>query len=258
VTATLDAIASHLDALLEIGRIPDYPNALNGVQCSHRGPVRAVASAVDVSELSIRRAAESGANLLLVHHGLFWSGLQPLTSFRHARVRLLFDHDMAVYSAHLPLDAHPRIGNSRLLADALDLQVSGGFAHHEGVACGVQGASSIATADLLRKVEAFSRSHGGAAVSSSAGAERMTRRWAICSGAGAGVSTLAEATADGIDTLIVGEGPHWTAVDAPERGLVIIYAGHYATETLGVRALGSEVAQAFGIPHHVIDAPTGL
>ena len=82
--------------------------------------------------------------------------------------------------------------------------------------------------------------------------------WAICSGAGAGTDTLAEATALGIDTLIVGEGPHWTAVDAPERGLVIMYAGHYATETLGVRALGDQLAATFGLSHTFVAAPTGL
>jgi putative NIF3 family GTP cyclohydrolase 1 type 2 len=87
---------------------------------------------------------------------------------------------------------------------------------------------------------------------------RLTRQWAICTGAGAGVETLREAAARGIDTLIVGEGPHWTAVDGPEAGLVIIYAGHYATETLGVRALAAQVSDRFGIPHEFINAPTGL
>ena len=258
MTATLQTIAQHLDKLLEIAAIADYPNALNGVQCAHRGPVHTLASAVDASERTIRLAAAAGANLLLVHHGLFWGGLQPLTAYQHTRVRLLFEHDMAVYSAHLPLDTHPRFGNSRLLADVLGLVAAGEFAYHDGIPCGVQGTADIATADLLGSVDAFSRAHGGSALASEIIRRRRTMRWAICSGAGAGVSTLGEATDHGIDTLIVGEGPHWTAVDAPERGLVIIYAGHYATETLGVRALGEHVARTFGLPHHTIDAPTGL
>ena len=258
MTTTLASIAEHLNRLLGVSKIPDYPNAVNGIQCDHTGPVRAVASAVDASEQTIRLAAATGANLLLVHHGLFWGGLQPLTEFRYSRLQLLFEHDMAVYSAHLPLDVHPKFGNSRLLADVLGLTVTGGFAYHETVACGVQGTSDIATADLLKSVGAFSREHGGAARSTTLAPSHRTKRWAICSGAGAGTSTLAEATADGIDTLVVGEGPHWTAVDAPERGLTIIYAGHYATETLGVRAIGSIVADEFGIPHHAVDAPTGL
>lgn len=258
MTATLEAITAHLDALLDVARIPDYPNSVNGVQCTHQGPVRSVASAVDVSARTIRLSAAAGANLLLVHHGLFWNGLQPLTTHHYARVRLLFENDMAVYSAHLPLDAHARFGNSRLLADHLRLSVSGGFAYHKETACGVQGSSDLSTSDLFSAVAAFSKSHGGAAIISEAKPNKRTRRWAICSGAGAGVSTLAEAVADGIDTLIVGEGPHWTAVEAPERDLTIIYAGHYATETLGVRAIGAHVTDTFGIPHHVIDAPTGL
>ena len=258
MSAPLDAIAPYLDALLAISSIPDYPNAVNGVQCTHRGPVHGVASAVDASERTIRLAAAAGANLLLVHHGLMWGGLQPLIGHHHARVRLLFEYDMAVYSAHLPLDAHPRLGNSRLLAAALGLSVTGGFAFHEGTACGVQGSADIPTSELLGRIDAFSRTHDGRAIASAVVPGQRTKRWAICSGAGAGVSTLTEATAARIDTLIVGEGPHWTAVDAPERGLTIVYAGHYATETLGVRALGDELAAKFGIPHHFVDAPTGL
>jgi dinuclear metal center YbgI/SA1388 family protein len=258
VTTPLAKVAAHLDALLRVGEVPDYPNAINGVQFAHRGPVRGVASAVDASERSIRGAAAAGANLLLVHHGLFWGGLQPLTGFRHERLRLLMEHDLAVYSAHLPLDVHETFGNSRLLAAHLGLAVSGGFAQFDGVACGVRGESRRPTAELVKALSLFAASHGGTAIASEFDGSRNTERWAICSGAGAGVDTLAEATNLGIDTLIVGEGPHWTAVDAPERGLVIIYAGHYATETLGVRALGDHLATQFTIPHHFVAAPTGL
>jgi dinuclear metal center YbgI/SA1388 family protein len=258
VTAALADIAAHADRLLRIAEIPDYPNAINGVQFSHRGPVRAIASAVDASERSIRGAAAAGANLLLVHHGLFWGGVQPLVGFRHERVRLLMEHDIAVYSAHLPLDAHAILGNSRLLADLLGLPVAGGFAHFQGVACGVRGVADIDTRALAEQVAQFALDHGGRSIVTAHGDSRRTRHWAICSGAGAGTDTLAEASSLEIDTLIVGEGPHWTAVDAPERGLVIMYAGHYATETLGVRALGDELASAFGLPHTFVAAPTGL
>jgi dinuclear metal center YbgI/SA1388 family protein len=258
VTAVLADLSSHADALLRVADIPDYPNAVNGVQFAHRGPVRAIASAVDASERSIRGAAAAGANLLLVHHGLFWGGLQPLTGFRHERVRLLMEHDIAVYSAHLPLDVHETLGNSRLLADHLGLPVAGGFAHFQGVACGVRGVADIETKTLAAQVARFSTEHGGHAIVTARGDSRRTMHWAICSGAGAGTDTLAEATALGVDTLIVGEGPHWTAVDAPERGLVIMYAGHYATETLGVRALGDHLATTFGLPHTFVAAPTGL
>jgi len=86
----------------------------------------------------------------------------------------------------------------------------------------------------------------------------MTSRWAICTGAGASAETLHEAAERNIDTLIVGEGPHWTAVDADELGITIIYAGHYATETLGVQALAAYVAERYDVPWHFIDVPTGL
>jgi dinuclear metal center YbgI/SA1388 family protein len=258
VTAALADIASHADGLLRTAEIPDYPNAVNGVQFAHRGPVRAIASAVDASERSIRGAAEAGANLLLVHHGLFWGGVQPLVGFRHERVRLLMEHDIAVYSAHLPLDVHDTLSNSRLLADQLGLPVAGGFAQFQGVACGVRGVADVDTGELASHVARFSSAHGGHAVVTAHSSSRRTMHWAICSGAGAGTDTLAEATTLGVDTLIVGEGPHWTAVDAPERGLVIIYAGHYATETLGVRALGDHLAATFGLPHTFVAAPTGL
>jgi dinuclear metal center YbgI/SA1388 family protein len=254
----LATIADHLDNLLRTSAIADYPNALNGIQLAHRGPVTRVAASVDVSRVVIEQTIDAHANLLLVHHGMFWSGLQPLRGSHYERVRLLIDHDVAVYAAHLPLDAHPDIGNNVLLARELGLEPSDGFAEHQGMMIGVRGGADVETATLVDRADAFARRHGGGARSTPAESGRRTRRWAICTGAGASAATLAEAASLGVDTLIVGEGPHWTAVDAPETGLVIIYAGHYATETLGVRALAGEVADTFGLPWSFIEAPTGL
>lgn len=258
MSTALDTVVAHLDAYLRVREIGDYPNAINGLQVGHRGPVTAVATAVDASARTIRGAVEVGANLLVVHHGLFWSGLQPTTGHRYERLRMLMDHDMAVYAAHLPLDAHAEIGNSRLLAHELGLTPAAGFAHHEGIALGVCGESDLSTSAVIASASRFATTHGGSAIASESAPGRRTRRWAICSGAGAGTSTIAEAVQLGIDTLIVGEGPHWTAVDAPEHGIVVIYAGHYATETLGVRALGDRLFATFGLAHHFVQAPTGL
>ena len=259
VTATtLETIAAHLDAQLATASTPDYSPALNGIQVAHRGPVTAVAAAVDCSARTIRGAIEAGANLLVVHHGLFWGGLQPLTGPMLDRVRLLLDHDIALYSSHLPLDAHATFGNSVLLARTLGLSPSAGFARYQTIECGVRGSDTIATSDLLARVRAFSQTHGGDAIASPMPAGRTTRQWAICSGAGANAETMREAVALGIDTLITGEGPHWSAVDAEERGLVVIYAGHYATETLGVQAIATHVSERFGLPWHWVPAPTGL
>ena len=254
----LATIASHLDTLLRIRETPDYPPALNGIQVEHRGPVTKIAAAVDTSARTIRGAVDAGANLLLVHHGLFWGGLQPLTGPHYTRVRLLLDHDVALYSAHLPLDAHPKFGNSLLLAQKLGLDAGAGFARHETIDCGVRGASDLATAELAARLNAFANSHGGSAIASAITPGRRTRHWAICSGAGVNVDTIREAVELGVDTLISGEGPHWSAVDAEEKGLVIIYAGHYATETLGVCALAEHLSVTFGVPWSFVAAPTGL
>ncbi len=259
MTATpLETIAAHLDAQLATRGTPDYAPALNGIQVAHRGPVTAVAAAVDCSARTIRGAIETGANLLLVHHGLFWGGLQPLTGPMLDRVRLLLDHDVALYSSHLPLDAHATFGNSVLLARTLGLTPTNGFARYQTIDCGVRGTDGIETAALLARVRAFSQSHGGDAIASPMAAGRATRHWAIVSGAGVNADTLREAVALGVDTLITGEGPHWSAVDAEERGLVVIYAGHYATETLGVQAIAAHVSETYGLPWHWVAAPTGL
>lgn len=259
MTIPLVDLAVHLDTLLRIEDVPDYPNALNGIQVSHRGPVRSIATAVDASAATIQGAVGAGANFLLVHHGLFWSGTRPLVGHRYERIQALLSNDVAVYSAHLPLDAHDVYGNSRLLAAELGLRVTAGFAQFQDIMCGVRGdVDDLQTSQLLSKADAFARRHGGQAVASPFSQDRRTRHWAICSGAGAGTSTLDEASFRGVDTLIVGEGPHWSAVEAAERGLTIIYAGHYATETLGVMALGAHLASTFALPHKFIAAPTGL
>jgi dinuclear metal center YbgI/SA1388 family protein len=254
----LSAVTAHLDELLRTRDTPDYSPALNGLQVDHHGPVKKIAAAVDVSTRVIQTAIDAGANLLLVHHGLFWGGLQPLTGPFYSRVRLMLDHDVALYSAHLPLDVHATFGNSVLLAAELGLEPLAGFARYETVNCGVRGECDVATVELLNRVRAFSRSLGGDAITSLLAPERRTRHWAICSGAGANADTIREAIRIGIDTLITGEGSHWTAVDAEDKGLVIIYAGHYATETLGVRALAEYVAAEFGLPWSFVAAPTGL
>ncbi|MCC7194441.1 MAG: Nif3-like dinuclear metal center hexameric protein [Gemmatimonadaceae bacterium] len=258
MTVTLSTVAAYLDDLLQVSTVPDFPHALNGVQVSHRGPITAIATAVDACLATATQAAAAGANLLMVHHGLFWSGLQPQTGRHYERMRFLVEHDVAVYSAHLPLDAHGTFGNSRLLANRLGLHVAGGFATYQGVFCGVHGTTDMPTELLVRAADTFATEHGGRARASRFSQEHRTRRWAICSGSGADASFLAEAESMNIDTLVVGEGPHWSAVEAPERGLVIIYAGHYATETLGIESLGRHVAATFNLRHEFIAAPTGL
>lgn len=251
-------LAQRIDSVLKVAGHPDYPTALNGLQCDHQGPVHRIAAAVDASQRTISAAAEQGANFLLVHHGLFWGAPQPLVGSAFLRTRLLFEHDIAVYSAHLPLDSHPEFGNNALLARELELIPSRSFASFQGAPIGVAGDADLPTPALVEIADSFARRHGGRAHASEMPHDHRTRRWAICTGAGATTDALREAQAGQIDTLITGEGPHHTAVEAPERGVVIIYAGHYATETLGVQALAQQVASDTGLPWSFVHAPTGL
>jgi dinuclear metal center YbgI/SA1388 family protein len=254
----LAEVADYLDALLSVPGFPDFPNAVNGVEVETPADITAIATAVDARERTIAGAAAAGAKLLLVHHGLFWGGVQAVRGPLYRRLRAAFAADVGVYAAHLPLDAHPEFGNNPLLARALELAPSEGFARFEGIDVGVAGTADVATAELIARATAFSARFATAVRHTPLAAGRRTRRWAICTGAGADSDTLREAADRGIDTLIVGEGPHWSAIDAEELGIVLIYAGHYATEVLGVRALGEHVAERFGIPCTFLDAPTGL
>jgi dinuclear metal center YbgI/SA1388 family protein len=254
----LARIAEHLDGLLKTAEVPDYPGAQNGIQVEHRGPVVGCAVAVDASLRTIEGAAAIGANLLVVHHGLFWSGTQPLRGRFYERVRLLVEHDIAVYSSHLPLDLHPTLGNNPLFARALGLEPSAGFARYQTITVGVMGDADTDTSTLADRARDIARREGGSVVTIGVEAGRRTRRWALCTGAGASSDTLRDAAAAGVDTLIVGEGPHHTGVEAQELGIAVIYAGHYATETFGVRALGAELERAFGLAWTFVAAPTGL
>jgi dinuclear metal center YbgI/SA1388 family protein len=254
----LATIAEHLDMVLGTDAIPDYPGALNGIQLENQGAITGIAAAVDVSRRTIGAVVDSKSNLLLVHHGMFWSGTQAITGVVYERLRLLIANNIAVYSTHLPLDAHPTFGNNALLARALDLHPSGGFARYKSIDIGVRGECDRLTVDVLHQVEAFSQANGGTVRCTGFSPARRTQRWGICTGAGASPETLVEAKVLALDTLIVGEGPHHTAVAAEDLGIVVIYAGHYATETLGVRALAEHLTDVFRIPSTFIAAPTGL
>jgi dinuclear metal center YbgI/SA1388 family protein len=251
------AVAAYTDELLQTAITPDYPNAVNGLQLDNQSDVRGIAAAVDFSTRAIRGAAENGANFLIVHHGMFWGGVSPFTGPAYRTIRSLVENDIAVYSSHLPLDRHPKLGNNALLAAELGLSPSGSFARYEDSFIGVSGESDIETSSLITRARNFAKSYGEIRTSTIP-AGRRTKRWAICTGAGASAETLSEAYTAGIDTLIVGEGPHWTAIYAEEHELAIIYAGHYATETLGVRALAQHLADRYKVPWSFISAPTGL
>lgn len=251
-------VVAYLDVMLDTVGTPDYPNAVNGLQLANGGTVTKVAAAVDFSSAAVESAIAEGADLLLVHHGMFWSGLVPITGAGYDRLKMLISGNVAVYASHLPLDRHERLGNNVLLAHKLGLTPSGEFARFQSVHVGVSGDADIDTVELARRADAFAREHDGVLRASAIPSGHRTRRWGICTGAGASAETLKEAAERDLDTLIVGEGAHWTAVHAADAGMAILYAGHYATETLGVIALAENVGERFSVPWTFLRHPTGL
>ncbi|HEX8392088.1 MAG TPA: Nif3-like dinuclear metal center hexameric protein [Longimicrobium sp.] len=250
----LRAIVTWLDEYLRIGAVPDYPTALNGLQVdSGRGEVRRIAVAVDAAQATIDRAIAEGADLLIVHHGLFWDGNQPVTGRRYRRLKALLDADLPLYSAHLPLDVHPEVGNNAVLARELGIEIQGTFGEYRGSPVGVWG-----TVDEVLREGLAARLDGllGARVKLVPGGPERVRRVGVITG-GAGGS-VADAVAAGLDAFVTGEGAHHNFFDAEEGGINLLLGGHYATETWGVRALGQRLQEQFGIEWVFVDHPTGM
>lgn len=256
----LESLVQYLDAYLGVPEHPDYPTALNGLQVAAPAEreVRRLAGAVDASLATIDDAVASEADLLVVHHGLFWSGLEPLTGRHYSKVRALMKADVALYSAHLPLDGHPEIGNAALLASALNVTDLEPFARYEGADVGWLGtlAESASRDVLARRVAGAVDPVGNAPVRVLAGGPDAVRRVAVVTGGGG--SFIGAAVDAGADALVTGEGSHHTFVEATELGLNVYYAGHYATETFGVKALCRHAAERFGLEWSFLDHPSGL
>jgi dinuclear metal center YbgI/SA1388 family protein len=251
--AELKELVEYLDRYLRVAEIPDYDGAYNGLQVGSRAPVDRIAAAVDACQATIEAGVEQGAQLLIVHHGLFWGDPLPITGRSYRRLRALFEADVALYASHLPLDVHPRVGNNVLLAGALGLPVEGRFGTHRGLeGLGVWTAADLPLEKLAERLETAC----GRRPIVVPGGPAHVRRLGIVTGAAA--SLLSQARAEGLDTLITGEGSHHTYHDAMEWGMNLVYAGHYATETFGVRALAAHLAEEFGLEWSFVDHPTGL
>lgn len=248
----LESILYFLNETFGVEEFPDYPQALNGLQVQGPSQVRSVATAVDASEQAIRAAADSGAQLLLVHHGLFWDGLRPLTGPRFRKVATLIRSGISLYALHLPLDAHPELGNAALLAQAMGIGNEGSFGTFEGMEVGVWGRFLGGREELVGRTE---EAVEGEVRLIPGGPERV-ERVGILTGAGAGA--LSEAASRGLDTLVTGEAAHHHYHEAMELGVNLLLAGHYATETFGVKALGERLAETFSLDWTFLDLPTGL
>lgn len=263
VSARLADVSRYLDEYLQIKDIPDEPNAVNGLQVENAGEIGGIIAAVDASQATIdgvvaAREPDRPAPLLLVHHGLLWDGNQPLTGRRYRRMATLLEHDIPVYAAHIPLDVHPEVGNNAVLAERLGIEVAGWFGNYRGHPIGVWGhaPTNLATRESVTlELDLVLHAVRGSATLIPGGPERPGRIGIITGGAG---SMIAAARDAGLQTFITGEGPHHTYFDAMEWGLNLIYAGHYATETLGVQALASHLAERFNIEWEFHDHPTGL
>lgn len=250
--APLKTIVAHCDKLLRTREIKDYDGAANGLQVENRGHVTRIAAAVDATLATIRLAIQARADLLIVHHGLFWSPTHPWTGKRYEMLRLLLENNLAIYSSHLPLDTHPKLGNNVLLCTALGLRNLKPFFPCEGQTIGFQATTRISRDDLFRRL----RHAVNGEVKMIPGGPKICGRIGVVTG-GAG-NKLKQAAEEGVDTFITGEGAHWTYGVAEELGLNVFYAGHYATETFGVKALAAHLSKKFKVPWTFIDHPTGL
>jgi dinuclear metal center YbgI/SA1388 family protein len=247
VTSVLEA----LDELLDPASFADL--GPNGLQVPGGSEVHRVVTGVSAQRALIRRAIELDAQLLLVHHGLFWD-FQPtgLTPVLAERLRPLFKHDLALAAYHIPLDAHPELGNNAILAGRLGCERHEPFGDFRGRAIGRAGTfpgDGVAADDLFARVREVT---GREPLVQGAGPERV-RRIGIVSGSAA--DGLAEAAELGLDAFLTGEPKEHVMADAQELGIHFIAAGHYATETFGVRALGDWLAARFGIEHVFVDLP---
>jgi dinuclear metal center YbgI/SA1388 family protein len=248
----LASLARHCDRLLRTAEVKDYDGAVNGLQVQNRGTVTRIAAAVDASLATVRLALAAKADLLIVHHGLFWGKTQPWTGKRYELLRTLLEGNLAVYSSHLPLDVHPTLGNNARLCAALGLKGMRPFFHDHGQFIGLQARAKISRTDLTSRLH---RATGAKALVIPGGPSVCRRIGVVTGGAG---SELRKAAAEGVDAFITGEGPHWTFALAEELGLNVLYGGHYATETFGVKALAAHLAAKFDLSWAFVDYPTGL
>ena len=250
----LESVFQYLNGYLSVDGYPDYPHALNGLQVEGPEEIAHVAVAVDASECTIAEAVERGADLLIVHHGLFWRGLEPVTGRHFRKIQKLIEGKIGLYSCHLPLDSHPEVGNSILLARALRLEIGGQFGGYENVDVGWWGTkadgmtSGALSAELGRILEG--------AVHVIEGGPEMIEKIGVVTGSGS--SFIEESVALGLDALITGEGSHHAYFEAMELGITVFFGGHYATETFGVKALGAHLEERFGLSWEFLEQPTGL
>lgn len=249
---TLADLQDYLDDYLHIH---DYDDpSLNGLQVEGTAEVNKVAVAVDSSLTTFEQAAEIGADMLIVHHGLFWGKPLPITGMHKKRVKYLLEKDISLYAAHIPLDAHQEVGNNWGLARILGMDELSSFGHWKGKPVGVKGVfpNSISLRDLADLIE---KELGESVLVHAGGKLEIDSLGIITGGASWDVVTAAE---EGLDAFLTGEPKHEVFYHAFERDINALYAGHYMTETVGVKLLAKKLEEEFGLATEFILLPTGL
>lgn len=251
--AELSSLVAAANEWLRISEVPDYPQALNGLQLEGGREVQKIVAAVDACLPVIEAACEQDADLLVVHHGLFWQGAQRISGPVYAKLKRAMDEGLAIYSAHIPLDVHPELGNNAQLCAAMGISDPVAFFPWKGIELGLRGEGAWSREEMVAKIEAAT---GAPAHICPGGPETIRRIGVITGGAGSEIGAIAET---GVDTFVTGEGPHWSYTAAEEFGINLVYGGHYATETFGVKALAQRWCDELpGLSWEFIDHPTGL
>ena len=252
IMPSLSEIVSYTDRFLRIREVGDWDNALNGLQIENSARVRRIGAAVDVSTHVLTEAAKQNVDLLIVHHGLFWPGLQPIQGALRRQLRIAFENEIALYSAHLPLDIHPRVGNNAQLVAALGLKSAKPFLEEKGQSVGLKIHASVRRGQIIRKLE---KALNGPIRVFGFGPKQTRVIGVVTGAAGSEIYRIAD---EGIDTFITGEAPHWAAVAAEEVAVNLLLGGHYTTEVFGIKALAAHLSKRFRVPWEFIDYPTGL
>jgi dinuclear metal center YbgI/SA1388 family protein len=246
----LQDLIAYLDQYLDASRGRDY--GPNGLQVEGKEEVRKVVTGVSACHELFVRAREAGADAVLVHHGLFWEGMpRTLTGFQYRRVAELIRGEISLIAYHLPLDRHPELGNNALAGRAFGLADLEPFGLHEGLPIGFKGRfpEPIAASELVFRCR---RIYGQEPLAFLTGPDPVKSLGIISGGA---QRELYDAIADGLDAYITGEVSEWVMNVSREAGIHYLAAGHYATERLGIRALGEHLAERFGIEAEFIDVP---
>ncbi len=248
----LNKLVSFLNSELKLSEFPKDESA-NGLQVEGSAIVHKIGLAVDACDHVFQTAADKKIDLLIVHHGLVWGGIRSVSGVMKKRIKALLDADISLYACHLPLDWHPEYGNNAQLLKVLALKRMGEFGEYHGKTIGYWGSltKELSLKDFIGRVDKTLNTR-----STALSFGKKVKKVGIVSGGG--WSAIYDAEKTGIDTLLVGEPSHSAYTLAEEMKLNVVFAGHYATETVGVKAVGSMLTKRFGIATEFIDHPTGL